>query len=135
MERNLLFKTQAGWLSALLLLASSAGAQLVWVAQAPGPNTRGQVENIDDREVVGAINAVAAHPTDANIIYVGAVNGGIWRTTNGMTAAPAWQQQTDSHRSLSIGALEFDPTDSTGRTLVAGTELVIPIDFSIDSFL
>jgi photosystem II stability/assembly factor-like uncharacterized protein len=92
-----------------------------WVAQGPGPNTQGQVENITNREVVGAVNAVAPHPTDPNTVYLGAVNGGIWKTTNAMAASPSWQNQTDFQRSLSIGALEFDPTDVTGQTLVAGT--------------
>jgi hypothetical protein len=91
------------------------------MAQAPGPNTQGQVEGIDDGEVVGGIKAVVVHPTNAGIVYVGAVNGGIWKTENGMDPAPVWQHQTDDQKSLSIGALEFDPTDPTGQTLVAGT--------------
>ena len=103
-----------------LVIYGTVAAQ-TWEAQGPGPNTRGQVENITDREVVGAINAVTPHPTNANIVYVGAVNGGVWRTANAMAGSPAWQRQTDTQQSLSIGALEFDPTDATNRTLVAGT--------------
>lgn len=91
-----------------------------WVPYGPRPNTVGQVENILNREVVGAINAVAPHSTDATIVYVGAVNGGIWRTANAMAANPSWTQQTGDAQTLSIGALEFDPTDATNRTLVAG---------------
>jgi hypothetical protein len=112
----------------LLLLACGTAIGQSWFPRAPGPNTHGQVENIADGEVVGAINAVAAHPKDPNILYVGTVNGGIWRTGNGMAAipkgtaeGPSWEHQTDSQRSLSIGALEFDPTDHTNQTLVAGT--------------
>src|SRR5262249_42249126 len=41
-----------------------------WTAQGPGPTKNGQVENISpDDEVVGAIHAVAAHPSDPNILY------------------------------------------------------------------
>lgn len=105
--------------SAPLTVATGA-AQLVWVPNGPGPNTQGQVENITNREVVGAVNAVTPHPTDANILYVGAVNGGIWRTGNAMAVSPNWTQQTDFAQSLSIGALEFDPTDASNQTLVAG---------------
>jgi hypothetical protein len=93
----------------------------VWVAQGPAPNRQGQVENIRDGEVVGAIRAIAPHPDVPNILYAGAVNGGIWKTTNAMTTSPKWKQQTDHKGSLSIGALEFDPTDDTHQTLVAGT--------------
>ena len=71
-------------------------------------------------EVVGAIQTVAAHPTDANILYVGGVNSGIWRTGNATAESPNWTPLTDNFPSLSIGALEFDPTDPTRRTLVAG---------------
>lgn len=92
----------------------------VWQAQGPGPNTLGQVENITNRQVVGAINVVAPHPTNADVMFVGAVNGGVWRTTNATAAVPTWTQQTDTLPSLSIGALEFDPTDASRRTLVAG---------------
>src|SRR3954468_20156342 len=105
----------------LLLTSSVAFSQLMWTAQAPGPNTQGQVENIDDGEVVGAIKTIAVHPTNPNIIYIGAVNGGIWKTSNGMAPTPIWDFQTDTQKSLSIGALAFDPTDTTNRTLVAGT--------------
>ena len=72
-------------------------------------------------EVVGAVKAVAAHPANPDIVYVGSVNGGVWRTRNAQNATPTWEQLTDAQLSLSIGALEFDPTDSTHRTLVTGT--------------
>jgi hypothetical protein len=78
------------------------------------------VENIKDGEVDGAIRAIAPHPTKANVAYIGAVNGGIWRTDNAMATSPNWKHQTDNKQSLSIGALEFDPTDRTHQTLVAG---------------
>ena len=92
-----------------------------WSAQGPGPTVNGQVENVTPNfEVVGAIHTVAAHPTDANILYVGGVNSGIWRTGNATAASPHWTPLTDNLPSLSIGALEFDPTDTTNRTLIAG---------------
>jgi Bacterial Ig domain len=92
-----------------------------WTAQGPGPTQNGQVENVTPNfEVVGAIHAVAAHPTDPNILYVGGVNSGIWRTGNATAASPTWTPLTDNFPSLSIGALEFDPLDATRRTLVAG---------------
>jgi hypothetical protein len=61
---------------------------LVWTPQGPRPNTHGQVEGLGDGEVVGAIKAVAAHPTNPDIVYVGAVNGGVWRTGNARNARP-----------------------------------------------
>ena len=92
-----------------------------WMAQGPGPTLFGQVENIDgDNPVVGAIHTVAAHPTDPNVLFVGGTNGGIWRTSNAFSSSPNWTPLIDDQSSLSIGALEFDPLDVTGNTLIAG---------------
>lgn len=106
----------------ILAICPLATAQsLVWAPAGPGPNTRGQVENIKDGEVIGAIKAVALHPSDPQVAYVGAVNGGIWKTSNAMAPKPAWEHLIDDKESLSIGAIEFDPTDPRHLTLVAGT--------------
>ena len=81
-----------------------------WIAQGPGPTINAQVQNLSpNNEVSGAIHAVVAHPTDPNILYIGAVNGGVWRTMNATAASPTWTPLTDFEQSLSIGALEMDP--------------------------
>ena len=92
-----------------------------WLAQGPGPALDGDVENIFNGPVAGAVHAIAAHPTSPNILYVGAANGGVWKTTNAFSSSPIWEPLTDQFDSLSIGALEFDPTDTTHNTLVAGS--------------
>ncbi len=93
----------------------------IWQAQGPGPTLNGQVENVaPGNEVVGAVHTVAAHPTDPNVLYLGAVNGGIWKSTNATALSPTWIPLTDQMPSMSIGALEFDPTDVMHQTLVAG---------------
>lgn len=93
----------------------------VWLAHGPGPTIDGQVENISPNdEVVGAIHTVLAHPTDPDVLYAGGTNGGIWKTDNATAASPFWSPLIDQQASLSIGALEFDPTDITHETLVAG---------------
>ncbi len=97
-----------------------------WTAQGPGPTQNGQVENLQGGAgdlVDGAIHAIAVHPSNANILYVGAVNGGIWRTMNATAVNPTWTPLTDQFPSLSISSLEFDPTDGTNQTLVAGIGL------------
>jgi len=107
------------WLAVLLLfIGTPSFAQ--WMILGPGPTTDGQVENMTDNPVVGAIHALAPHPTNADILYIGAVNGGIWKTVNATAANPAWICQTNDQVSPSIGALVFDPADATNQTLVAG---------------
>ncbi|MBV8295114.1 MAG: exo-alpha-sialidase [Mycobacterium sp.] len=61
-----------------------------------------------------------ADPLDANTLFVGTPGGGIWKTTNGGTT---WTPLTDKQATLSIASLSLDPTDRTGKTLIAGTGL------------
>ena len=98
-----------------------------WIAQGAAPAINGQVENVNpsnEDQVIGAIHTVLADPNDADILWAGAVNGGVWQTTNATAANPKWTPLTDEFRGLSIGALEFDPTDidpeRDGPTIVAG---------------
>jgi subtilisin-like proprotein convertase family protein len=102
-------------------LPSVGGA---WIAQGPGPITNGATMNITNRPVAGALNAVVAHPTNADILWVASVNGGIWKTTNATSSSPTWIPQTDTFSSLSVANLERDPTDSTSNTLVAAAGAV-----------
>lgn len=96
------------------------GATAAWVDRGPGPTRSAQVAVPPNNEVCGAIQALAPHPTNANVLYVGAVNGGVWRTTNALASSPTWTPLTDSRPSQSIGALDLDPTDASSSTLLAG---------------
>lgn len=99
-----------------------------WMPLGPAPIDYGQTENVAPKsptgaylnEVVGAVQAVVAHPTNPDVLYIGTVNGGIWRTTNATAASPTWTPLTDNAKSLSIGALALDSNDPNGMTLVAG---------------
>jgi photosystem II stability/assembly factor-like uncharacterized protein len=96
------------------------GVSIRWEPIGAAPTTAGQVENIPDGEVVGAIQSIAPHPVDPNVLYAGAVNGGVWRTENATDKHPSWRPLLGDATPLSIGALEFDPTDPLHKTLVAG---------------
>lgn len=91
-----------------------------WTAQGPAPILGDLVKVAPDNSVEGAIHALAPHPTLPNVLYIGAVNGGVWVTFNATDTVPTWHRLTDHQLSQSIGALEFDPTDPNHRTLVAG---------------
>ncbi len=65
----------------LLAAASFLDDDAAWVAQGPAPILNGQGEAIPaERPVVGAIQVVAAHPTNPRILWIGAANGGVWRS-------------------------------------------------------
>ena len=102
------------------LVAEAIGG--TWQAIGPAPKRSGinQTNPPPPNEVSGAIHTMAPHPTNATILYIGAVNGGIWKTTNATDARPIWTQLTDPQVSLSIGAMDLDPIDTTAQTIVAG---------------
>jgi hypothetical protein len=91
-----------------------------WAPLGPFGATNGQVEGIANRPVTGAIHTVLAHPTNADILYAGTVNGGVWKTTNATASSPNWTPLTDTMPSQSISALAFDLGDATSNTIYAG---------------
>ena len=102
----------------LFLMYTNAFAQ--WVPQGPAPKLNGQTEGITDGPVSGAINCVAPHPNDSDELYIGATNGGVWRTTNATNASPSWTFLTADLPCQAVGALEYDPTDGNFNTIVMG---------------
>src|SRR5215468_6304921 len=74
----------------------------------------------------GRVSCIAVDPTDANTVYVGTAQGGVYRSTNG---GSTWTQLMDSASSLAIGAIAIAPSDHT--TVFVGTG---EADFSGDSF-
>jgi hypothetical protein len=107
------------------LLAQSVHAILpgpiggnLWVAQGGAPIWNGDA-GVANGEVGGAIQSVVQHPANPDIMFVGTVNGGIWRTLNAKAASPTWTPLTDFAPSLSISSLVLDTADLSYNTLVA----------------
>lgn len=104
-----------------------------WLEQGPRPliNSGGDgvtsgfpVVNSPLNPAAGAVESIAVNPANPQQIFIGTVNGGVWRTNNANPAASAatsWSSLTDQLGSLSIGSIEFSPLDATGNTLYAGT--------------
>jgi photosystem II stability/assembly factor-like uncharacterized protein len=87
-----------------------------WVQMGPIAIPGGQTRSDKSILVSGRVTAIVVDPTDSNIIYVGAAQGGVWKTTNG---GKAWVPTSDHEASLAIGALAMDPSDHL--VLYAGT--------------
>ncbi len=64
----------------------------------------------------GRVSAIAIHPTNPNIAYVGTAQGGLYRTLNGGTT---WTPLMDNAATLAIGAVAISPSDPT--TVYVGT--------------
>jgi hypothetical protein len=85
-----------------------------WTALGPAPLFVGQTPG--NQPVSGRISAVAADPTNANIVYLAAAGGGVWKTTDG---GAHWTPLTDDQGTLFMGALALTPSDP--NTIYAGT--------------
>ena len=86
-----------------------------WTSIGPTPISNGQT-NPQSVPVSGRVNAIAFNPSNSNIIYIGAADGGVWETTDGGTT---WTPLTDGQCSMSMGALAIDPINS--NIVYAGT--------------
>lgn len=64
----------------------------------------------------GRAVAIAAHPTIPGTIYIGAADGGVWKTVDG---GSSWIPLTDSLNDLSVGALAIAP--SSPNTVYLGS--------------
>ena len=86
-------------------------ARPVWTAEGPGCITGGGSVVTPNNAEIGAIKQeVVADPSNPDILYVAAINGGIWKTTNATDPnGPTWFPLTDNMPSLSIGTVAMDP--------------------------
>src|SRR5437867_5068344 len=96
-----------------------------WAAIGPTPIPNGQTIPADvngisltHTPVSGRVTSVAIDPANANVVYVGAAQGGVYKSTNG---GSTWTRLMDSAMTLAVGSLELDPTDATGNTLLIGS--------------
>ncbi|MFN8586625.1 MAG: hypothetical protein U0704_02400 [Candidatus Eisenbacteria bacterium] len=78
-----------------------------WTAIGPWPIPNGQTTSVST-SISGRISAICVHPTNPNIVYVGAAQGGVWRSLDGGTT---WTPIFDNAASLAIGSLALAPSD------------------------
>ncbi len=97
-----------------------------WTFLGPSPIPNGQTSSFTDA-VSGRVTCIAVHPTNANIVYVGTAQGGVFRSLDGGTT---WTAIFDNATSLAIGSLALAPSSPT--TLYVGTG---EANFSADSYL
>jgi hypothetical protein len=97
-----------------------------WTEIGPNPIPNGQVIAGPQLAVTGRTVAIAVHPTNPNIVYVGTAQGGLYRTTDG---GARWTPLLDNAMSLAIGAIAIAP--SQPDTVYVGTG---EPNFSADCF-
>jgi len=65
-------------------------------------------EVTDDNYISGRTNGIAFHPSNPNIIYIAAAQGGVWKTIDG---GISWTALTDNLGSISSGDIAIDPSN------------------------
>jgi photosystem II stability/assembly factor-like uncharacterized protein len=87
---------------------------IAWTPIGPAPSRNGRTTFLEDTS--GRITAIVAHPTDPNVIYIGAAGGGVWKTIDG---GSTWTPLTDGQSTLFIGAIAL--ALSNPNVIYAGT--------------
>ncbi len=90
----------------------------VWKPIGPSPITGGREDN-------GLVTAIATHPSDPDIVYIGTADGGVWKTGD---SGSTWQALFDEELCLAIGApncVAIDPSDTD--ILYVGTSSRVPV--------
>lgn len=100
-------------------------SSIAWTPIGPAPLPNGQTTTTSTA-VSGRVTAIAVHPTNPNIVYVGTAQGGVYRTLDGGTN---WTPILDNALSLAVGAIAIAPSQTT--TVFVGTG---EANLSLDSF-
>jgi uncharacterized protein (TIGR03437 family) len=92
-----------------------------WTLIGPRPTDAGTTH-----ATAGRVNAIAIDPRNNDVIYIGAAEGGVWKTTDG---GVNWTPLTDDQASLANGAIALDPNHPDTVYVGTGEE-----NFAQDSY-
>ena len=99
-------------LALFVLLAAASVAATPARAQSPAAISAalGDIEwrHIGPVNMGGRVSAIIGVPGDPRTFWVGAANGGVWKTTNG---GVTFEHQWDDENTYSVGALTLAPSD------------------------
>ncbi len=73
-------------------------------------------ENIGPDNFSGRVRAIAISPVDAQVVFIGAAAGGVWKTPD---FGATWSTSFDTLSALALGALAIDPNNPD--VIYAGT--------------
>lgn len=77
---------------------------------------------------IGTINKILINPSNINIVFIG-TSAGIFRTSNALSASPAWQHVYSHPVNKNIGGLQFDLKDASMNTIIAsGKDIIASTD-------
>ena len=95
--------------------ALSAQSLPAWTSVGPSPIPNGQTFSAQ-QAVSGRVTAVAVHPNNSLVAYVGTAQGGVYRTTDG---GQTWTAVFDNAQTLAVGSIAVAPSQPS--TIYVGT--------------
>lgn len=75
-------------------------------------NTPANWEAIGPKNIAGRTLALAFHPVDSNVIFLGSASGGLWKTTTAGLGENAWQKINIGFPVLAVSSIVISPEDS-----------------------
>ncbi len=112
-QPHLLRRSAVRSLQKELSAGRDAASALSWTGV--GPESMTMLDWVMGR-VAGRVSAIAVHPANEDIIYLGTASGGLWKTING---GASWISLFDTVGTQTIGTVTIDPSDSD--TIWVGT--------------
>jgi photosystem II stability/assembly factor-like uncharacterized protein len=103
-------------------VSSSAVSSTRWTLVGPEPT----ITPYNVPVVAGRVSALTVDPTISSVVYAGAADGGVWKTTD---AGVHWTPLTDTQPSLAVGSIAIDPANHSTIYVGTGEE-----NFSGDSY-
>ncbi len=82
-----------------------------------GPYTPGKSYDSISCHGNGRLNCIAFHPTNPDIMWVGAPNGGVWKTDN---SGQSWTPLTDHLPSIGVSDIAVDPNNPDVLYIASG---------------
>ena len=65
-----------------------------------------QIDDPRRGQVAGRVSTIAIHPRNPAVVYIGAAQGGVWKTEN---RGASWTPLSDHECSLAMGSIAIDP--------------------------
>ena len=86
--------------------APPAGPACDWTEIGPSPNTGSSWANVSGR--ITSLGLDLTHDGTGNTVYLGAAYGGLWFSTNGLSATPTFSFIGDPSHTLAVGSFGVD---------------------------
>jgi photosystem II stability/assembly factor-like uncharacterized protein len=67
--------------------------------------------NVGPTNIGGRLTGIAIHPTDPDIVYFTAADGGVWKSTNATSLAYTFEPISDNLPTMAMGSIDIDPNN------------------------